>query len=173
MRFMPSRRDQITCSSTCRQRLRRGGAFAYLADLPLRERKVERRYHAALDRDIADLRQENRTLRSEAHQRRQQRDEAKRRDQLALVLGRVQLQQQERQQERQHRRLLGSVAACVCLLAKQDREIAPAAIAAILGDQFPEDEIASALAEMRASGAYDDNVARGVAMRGDATSDTN
>ena len=49
-------------------------------------------------------------------------------------------------------------------------EITPAAIAAILDNQFPADEIASALAEMRASGAYDHDVARGVAMRvGDAS----
>jgi hypothetical protein len=173
MRFTPSRRDQITCTPTCRQRMRRGGAFAYLADLSLRERKRARRYHAALDRDIADLRQEDRTLRAEAHQRRQQRVEAKRRDQLALVLGRVQLQQQERQQEQQHRRLLLSVAPCVALLAKEEREITPAAIAAILGNQFPEDDIASALADMRASGEYEDEVARGVAMLGDANTDTN
>jgi hypothetical protein len=173
MRFMPSRRDQITCSSTCRQRLRRGGAFAYLADLSPRERVRERRDHAALDRDLADLRQEDRTLRAEARQRRQQRREAKRRDQLALVLGRVQLQQQEQQQERQHRHLLMSVAGGVALLAKQAGEITPAAIAAFLDDplRFPEDEIASALAEMRASGEYEDEVARGVAMRGDANTD--
>ena len=49
---------------------------------------------------------------------------------------------------------------------------APAAIAAILGSQFAEDDIASALAELRASGEYDDEVARGVAMRSDATNDT-
>ena len=96
---------------------------------------------------------------------------SKRRDQLALVLGHVQLRQNEQQQERQHRHVLMSVSACVALLAKEDREITPAAIAAILDSpmQFPEDEIASALAEMRASGVYDHDVARGVAMRGDAT----
>jgi hypothetical protein len=40
----------------------------------------------------------------------------------------------------------------------------PATIAAILV-QFPETEIASTLAEMRASGEHDDAVARGIAMR--------
>ena len=155
--------------------MRRGGVFAYLADLSLRERKRERRYHATLDQYIADCRQADRTERAEAHQRQEQRLEAKRRDQLALVLGRVQLQQQEQRQEQQHRHLLMSVAAGVALLAKEGREItpaAPAAIAAILGSQFAEDDIASALAELRASGEYDDEVARGVAMRSDATNDT-
>jgi hypothetical protein len=159
-----SRRDQITCTATCRQRLHRGGAFAYLADLSPREQKRARRYHANVDWHIADCRQVDRTWRAEAHQRRQQRVEAKRRDQTALVLGRVQLKPIEQEQEQRHRHLLGSVSACVALLAKEDREITPAAIAAIL--QFPEDEIASALAEMPASGEYDQDVARGVAMRG-------
>ena len=38
---------------------------------------------------------------------------------------------------------------------------------------FSAAEIASALAEMRASGDYDDEVARGAAMRGDDTADAN
>jgi hypothetical protein len=172
MRFMPTRRDAITCTGTCRQRLRRGGAFAYLAALSPRQRVRERRYHADLDRYIADCRQEDRAQRAEAHQRRQQRLEAKRRDQLALVLGHVQLRQNEQQQEQQHRHLLMSVSACIALFAKEGREITPAAIAAIL-DAFSEDEIASALAELRASGEYEHDVARGIAMRADAATGTN
>jgi hypothetical protein len=170
MRFTPSRRDQITCTPTCRQRMRRGGAFAYLTDLSLPERKRARRYHATLDQYIADCRQEDRTARAEAHQRRQQRHEAKRRDQLALVVGHVHLKQE---QEQHRRHLLMSVSAYVARLAQQGREITPAAIAAFFDNQFAEDEVATTLAEMRASGQYEHDVARGVAMRADATSDTN
>ena len=65
--------------------------------------------------------------------------EAKRRDQLALVLGHAQLKQIEQEprhppdapiRARRGGHLLGSV--CVALLAKESREVTPAAIAAIL-----------------------------------------
>jgi hypothetical protein len=76
---------------------------------------------------------------------------------------------QEQEQERQRRNLRMGVSSGVQLLANEGREITAAAIAAILDDPaYPEDEIADALAEMRASGEYDDSVARGLAMRGDA-----
>jgi hypothetical protein len=67
-------------------------------------------------------------------------------------------------QAKQREHLLMCVSACVALLAKEARAITPAAIAAIV-NQFPENEIATALAELQTSGAYADNVARGVAMR--------
>jgi hypothetical protein len=173
MQFMPSRRDQITCTATCRQRLHRGGAFAYLAGLSPREQQRERRYHAELERFVAEQRQQDREWRAEARQRRKCRAEEKHRDQLALIFGRAQLavQEQEQEQERQRRNLRMSVSGSVQLLASEGREITSATIAAIVDDpQFPEDEIADALAEMRASGEYDGAVARGIAMRDDAAS---
>jgi hypothetical protein len=39
----------VTCSSTCRQRLRRGGAFAYLAKLTAKKRQLELRRHGHID----------------------------------------------------------------------------------------------------------------------------
>jgi hypothetical protein len=47
--FSSPRCDAITCSTTCRQRLRRGQAFAYLTHLSTREQRAERRYHEAMD----------------------------------------------------------------------------------------------------------------------------
>ena len=40
---MPSRFDALTCSSTCRQRLHRGGDGAFLAELPRAEQALMRR----------------------------------------------------------------------------------------------------------------------------------
>jgi hypothetical protein len=51
--FPASRVDALTCSSTCRQRLRRGQDLAYLNGLPERQQQVEREMHAANDRLIA------------------------------------------------------------------------------------------------------------------------
>jgi hypothetical protein len=51
--FAASRFDALTCSSTCRQRLRRGQDLAYINGLPERQQQVEREMHAANDRLIA------------------------------------------------------------------------------------------------------------------------
>jgi hypothetical protein len=44
LRFTPKRFDALTCSSTCRQRLHRGGDGAFLAALPRDERADKRRW---------------------------------------------------------------------------------------------------------------------------------
>ena len=54
--FRSRRFDAITCSSTCRQRLRRGQALAYLAGLSKAMQTAERKKHAALDGEIAERR---------------------------------------------------------------------------------------------------------------------
>ena len=54
--FRSRRFDAITCTPTCRQRLRRGQAFAYLEGLSKREQKAERNRHEALDKLIAEHR---------------------------------------------------------------------------------------------------------------------
>ena len=81
--FPASRFDALTCSSTCRQRLRRGQDLAYLNGLPERQQQVEREMHAANDRLIAahrnavaakqkvrDLKREDRQRRAEKEQER-------------------------------------------------------------------------------------------------------
>jgi hypothetical protein len=54
--FRPVRFDAITCTDTCRKRLQRGGAFAYLADLSPKERRAERKRHALRDQTITSTR---------------------------------------------------------------------------------------------------------------------
>ena len=54
--FRPVRFDAITCTDTCRKRLQRGGAFAYLADLSPMERRAERKRHALHDQTIDSTR---------------------------------------------------------------------------------------------------------------------
>ena len=51
--FASPRCDAITCTDTCRQRLKRGQAFAYLAGLSKAEQRAQRRYHEARDASIA------------------------------------------------------------------------------------------------------------------------
>jgi hypothetical protein len=46
--FRSRRFDALTCTSTCRQRLKRGQAFAYLGGLDV-ERRVHETHDAALD----------------------------------------------------------------------------------------------------------------------------
>src|SRR5215469_16553450 len=47
--FTASRFDARTCTSACRQRLRRGQEFAYLAGLTKRQQRSGREMHAAYD----------------------------------------------------------------------------------------------------------------------------
>jgi hypothetical protein len=48
--FTASRFDARTCTSACRQRLRRGQEFAYLAGLTKRQQRAGREMHAAYDK---------------------------------------------------------------------------------------------------------------------------
>jgi hypothetical protein len=77
--FRSRRFDAITCSSTCRQRLRRDQAFAYLADLPKGQQKKECARHEALDKLIAEHRARMKVVRArraENRAKRQARREA-------------------------------------------------------------------------------------------------
>jgi hypothetical protein len=51
VRFRPLRADALTCTDTCRQRLRRGGEFAYFADLAPDLQQAERALHTKLDKE--------------------------------------------------------------------------------------------------------------------------
>jgi hypothetical protein len=70
LRFRSRRFDAITCSSTCRQRLRRGQAFAYLEGLPKGQQKAERKRHAALDKLIAEHRARMKIVRARRAEKR-------------------------------------------------------------------------------------------------------
>jgi hypothetical protein len=68
--FRSRRLDAITCSSTCRQRLRRGQAFAYLEGLNKSQQKAERKRHEALDKLIAAHRDRMRLVRARRAEKR-------------------------------------------------------------------------------------------------------
>jgi hypothetical protein len=79
IRFRSRRFDAITCSSTCRQRLKRGQAFAYLEGEDKRLQKAERKRHEALDKLIAEHRDHMKVVRArraENRAKRQARREA-------------------------------------------------------------------------------------------------
>ncbi len=68
--FRSRRFDAITCSSTCRQRFKRGHAFAYLEGMTNRKQKSERERHAALDEHIVARRDWTKIVRSERAEKR-------------------------------------------------------------------------------------------------------
>jgi hypothetical protein len=70
LRFRSRRIDAITCSSTCRQRLKRGQAFAYLEGEDRRLQKAERKRHEALDEQIAAHRDRMRLVRARRAEKR-------------------------------------------------------------------------------------------------------
>jgi hypothetical protein len=70
LRFRSRRLDAITCSSTCRQRLRRGQAFAYLEGQDKRQQKAERKRHEALDKLIAEHRARMKVVRARRAEKR-------------------------------------------------------------------------------------------------------
>jgi hypothetical protein len=96
--FRPERLGAITCSSTCRQRLRRGQAFAYLASLSPGKRRAERKWHAAYARDLAREKSANaaeRERRAKGRPQREERRAMKRKRAIAEALGMRMLEQAE------------------------------------------------------------------------------
>ena len=94
--FRPVRFDAITCSSTCRQRLRRGQAFAYLAGLSASKRRAERKWHAAHDRYIEREKRAGaaaRERRDKGRPKREERRAMKRKRAIAEALGMRMLEQ--------------------------------------------------------------------------------
>jgi hypothetical protein len=168
--FLSTRFDAITCSSTCRQRLRRGQAFAYLANLSLSERRAERKWHRAHDARIAAEKRANAAQRELRDIRRRQREERRamqRKRAIAEALGMQMLEQMGLEEKRRRRKMLGSVAAVVGLFAKEGREIAAQAIADFLNmpQDYPCEAVAEMLDELKADGEYDRIVAEGLTTR--------
>jgi hypothetical protein len=69
MEFSSKRFDAVTCTSTCRQRLRRGQAFAYLDGMNSQEQETERWKHRRIDAFIAYHRATNLANRKERFKR--------------------------------------------------------------------------------------------------------
>jgi hypothetical protein len=158
MDFPATRPHAITCTDTCRQRLKRGQAFAYLAGLSKPEQRAQRRYHDAVDAHIAAGKEAvaaTREYRDLKRAQRQKQTDKERERIVAEIVGRAYLTEQKKQREHATCKTAASV---LMLFAKERRnDMSAEAIAEFLnmpGD-YPPEEIAQALDQLRASGDYD------------------
>jgi hypothetical protein len=167
--FTASRFDARTCTSTCRQRLRRGQEFAYLAGLTKRQQRAGREMHAAYDKlkaprkdHVADTRKAREAKREARRQRAEQEREhtiAELTSKItalanfaALLRGRKQLNKLREGQERQQQRMRGTVAGVLKLFDQQQRDDRSAeAIAAFLDmpEYFPVEVVRELLADLQ------------------------
>jgi len=160
--FPSPRCDAITCTDTCRQRLKRGQAFAYLASLSKAEQRAQRRYHEAVDASIAatkaataSRRAYRDTVRTHRQQKAEQQWERERERVVAEVVGRAYLTEQKKQREQA---TLKTTASVLMLFAKERRnDMSAEAIAELINmpDDYPIEEIRLALDQLHASGDYD------------------
>ena len=156
-RFPVVRGDAKTCSSTCRSRLRRGQAFAYLEGLSAKERQAEMAYHDAHDRVVVAVKEAK-----AAREKVRELNRAARRERaLIQVLGRRQLEKLEQERRRQDMKLRGVVAGVVKHFTQAGREVSPQAIVDFLKmpDAYPLETVASAIEWLKAEGHYDGIVA--------------
>jgi hypothetical protein len=167
--FTASRFDARTCTSACRQRLRRGQEFAYLAGLTKRQQRAGREMHAAYDKlraahkDHVAAMRKAREAKREARRQQAEQDRERAIAELtskitaltnfaALSRSREQLKKLREEQARQRQRMRGSVAGVLKLFDQQQRNDRSAeAIAAFLDmpDYFPVEVVRELLAELR------------------------
>jgi hypothetical protein len=158
LEFTAPRYNAVTCTDTCRQRLWRGQAFAYLDGLSPARKRAERKRHARWDELVAAHKRELAEARTRAELRRelrQQRAEQERERFIAETVGRAYLADQNRNREL---RELDTVAGILKLFAQERRnDMSAEAIAEFLSNPYayPVEAIASALEQLRASGDYD------------------
>ena len=166
-RFPVVRGDAKTCSSSCRSRLRRGGAFAYLEGLSAKERKAEMAYHDAHDRVVVAVKE----AKAAREKVRELKRAARREQALIQVLGRGQLQKLKQEQQRQNMKLRGVVAGVIKHFTQERREISPQAVADFLKmpDAYPLETVASAIEWLKAEGHYDGIVAEAMSSSAGAT----
>ena len=117
--FATARTNAKTCTSTCRQRLRHGAEFAYLARLGKYARSKERAYHRSRDLNL----QFARDIVAAGRNRREQMNKSPANIASDPVLN--------AEQQRKRRRVLDAVMAFVKLLAKQGSEITAETVAAV------------------------------------------
>jgi hypothetical protein len=121
VRFRAPRFDAVTCSSTCRQRLRRGHDLAYLAGLTVREQRAERRRQEIVDEWRKAEKKWNagrRVAREGNRNKRQARAKIEHERIVAEIVGRAQLKVMREEQEQAARK---SAAAVLKLFAEQRR----------------------------------------------------
>jgi hypothetical protein len=173
MEFMSYRFDAKTCTTTCRQRLRRGGDLAYLKRLDKRQQRRERK---ALDTDanaIALTRALRARYRRERDERRQQRvEKAKREHQriVAEIVGRAHIEDQRKKREQFMRKTISTVLMLFVSERRNDMS-AQAMVDFMTANKFPAMEeftveaVTEALEWMKAEGHYDRLVAKGEAQQ--------
>ena len=152
--FQARRSDALTCSSTCRQRLRRGGGYAYLDRLSPDEQWIWYKYHETQDALIAsskEARAARQIVREAATRKREEAAAAERERVLAEFLGRQVLAKLRAEELKRQQKTDGVVVACVEWFTKEGREISPEAIANFLNQpEYSRDIVAAALARLHA-----------------------
>jgi len=165
--FTSRRVDAITCTSTCRQRLSRGHAFAYLAGLSKREQKVHREMHAGYDRLIASVKRRNAFLKDLRAEKRAEKQERERQRQLPQTFADIGFQYVREPQLEQQRWLRIAVTGAIPFLVKEQRnDISAEVIFELILEASPRrrqdltiEQVAKMLDELHASGDYDRIVA--------------
>ena len=169
LRFTAKRLDARTCSSTCRQRLRRGGAFAYFTTLTKAERRREREIHTASDNYITTHKRATAARRkARASERKLREHDAKiardkaveiarhnaETERLAAAMMLLLEEERERSYERVHR---GVVIVLKTFVQEKRNDLSAEAIAAYMNrpDLCPLDLVTEVLADLKASGDYD------------------
>ena len=165
--FASRRVDAITCTPTCRQRLSRGQAFAYLAGLSKREQKVHREMHAGYDRLIASVKRRNAFLKDLRAEKRAEKQERERQRQLPQTFADIGFQYVREPQLEQQRWLRIAVTGAIPFLVKEQRnDISAEVIFELILEASPRrrqdltiEQVAKMLDELHASGDYDRIVA--------------
>jgi hypothetical protein len=160
IRFAAPRFDAITCSSTCRQRLRRGGAFAYLDALPKQLQRSHREMHAAQDRHLAAhkhmvavVREQRASKRERRRQEQEQHEKRERERLVAEMIGREQIRRMKEEEDRAHQKQLGVVSMMLKLFENERRnDMSAQAIADALPEQYAVDVVSALLDELKGLG---------------------
>ena len=164
--FRSRRFDAITCTSTCRQRFKRGYDLAYLDGLTKREQKAARAYHEATDAWIEAHRRHLAIVRANRAERRAKRQERQREQVLTEIYANITREQLRKEQQHERQRLAGTVAGALKLFAQQQRnDMSAEAIWQFLdmGDRLTVEQITEALDWLRAEGHYDRILAEAIA----------
>ena len=155
--FIAPRFDAKTCSSTCRQRLRRGGDLAYLAGLSKKQQRLERNVHDSYEAlKVAHKEQvaATRDVRETKRKLRECKADQKRERFLDEITGRIYRHEQEAKRRQGGR---ATVAGYIKLFVHERRnDFSAEAIAAAINmpDHYPVELVAASLEDLKASGDY-------------------
>lgn len=119
--FRSHRPNAITCSSTCRQRLKGGGAFAYFGDPTEDQRRKHQTYHDATDRLIEATRESNQADREFRDICREHRKERQQKHLELLAYAEIGFRQVQHEKELWRRKAAGPIPAVIKLFVQQQR----------------------------------------------------